>query len=496
MKKQTLKKSLALLISIMLILSIIPFGTFTVSAEQDGDYTYSVENGNATITGYNGNGGDITIPSTLGGYPVTNIKSSAFYGCSNLTSLTIPNGITSIGSYMFYWCYNLKSVTIPSSVTSIGISAFEGCANLTSINLPNSVVSIGDWVFEDCNSLSSINVDTDNDYYSSLDGVLFDKDKTNLIRCPAAKSGDYIIPNGVINIGNYAFSNCSGLKNITMPNGIVNIERDAFINCNNLISINIPNSVTNIENYAFASCSSLTSVTLGSSVTSIGYRTFGSCSSLTSIIIPNSVTSIDNRAFNCCAGLTNINVDEKNINYSSLDGILFNKDKTKLICFPGGKPDVYTIPDSVTSIDSYAFYECTGLTSINLGNGVTSIGNDAFGFCTGLISVNIGSSVTSIGSFAFSGCENLTIYCHENSYAMNYAIENDIKYAFMVIGDPSGDGVVDADDLTYFRKALLSGEKSFDERLDVTGDGKFDLTDLVRLKKHLANNNIPLGKIG
>ncbi len=181
MSKKLIKKFLSLIISIMLILSIIPLGTFTVSAKayQDGDYTYSVENGNATITKYNGNGGDVTIPSTLGGYLVTSIGNSAFNGCSSLTSINIPNGVTSIGYDAFGYCTGLTSLEIPNSVTSIGNFAFESCSSLTSITIPNSVTSIGGYTFKGCSSLTSV-----------------------------------IIGNSVTSIGNSAFNGCSNLINV------------------------------------------------------------------------------------------------------------------------------------------------------------------------------------------------------------------------------------------------------------------------------------------
>ena len=193
---------------------------------------------------------------------VTRIGGCAFYGCSGLTSITIPNSVTSIGDYAFNNCSKLTSVTIPNSVTSIGNYAFSDCYGLTSVTIPNSVTSIGSSAFAYCYRLTSVT-----------------------------------IGNSVTSIGNYAFAGCSGLTSITIPNSVTSIGGSAFSGCKGLTSVTIPNSVTSIGDDAFNGCSGLTSVTIGNSVTSIGDGAFRECSGLTSITIPNSVTSIGNRAF-------------------------------------------------------------------------------------------------------------------------------------------------------------------------------------------------------
>ena len=209
--------------------------------------------------------GNITIPSSVDGRSVTAIGSRAFYGCSSLTSITIPNSVTSIGQQAFWECTNLTSITIPNSVTSIGSSVFYGCTNLTSITIPNSVTSIGYLAFGGCTGLTSIT-----------------------------------IPNSVTSIGYRAFYGCSSLTSITIPNSVTSIGTSAFYGCASLTSITIPNSVTIIDHCAFQNCTSLTSITIPNSVITIGESTFSGCTSLTSITIPNSVTSIGYLAFSGC----------------------------------------------------------------------------------------------------------------------------------------------------------------------------------------------------
>ena len=343
-----MKKLLSFLLAIILIVSVVPMGAFSFNASAadtytEGYYTYTVENGEATITGRNGPiSGDIIIPDTLGGYPVTSIGEYAFCRCINITSVIIPNSVTSIGDSAFFECYSLTSITIPDSVISIADDAF----------------------FCYGEGLTEINVSEANQYYCDIDGVLFDKAITTILFYPGAnKNTAYTIPYGVTNIGEYAFSWC-----------------------NNLTSITIPNSVTSIGDGAFYMCEKLTNIT-----------------------IPDSVTSIGDNILSYCNSLTEIPVDEANRYYCSVDGVLFDKDKTTIIQYPIGKTDSsYIIPDSVTNIGDYEFESCNNLTSVVIPDSVTSIGDYAFYHCNSLTSITIPDSVTSIGNSAFFGCSSLT----------------------------------------------------------------------------------------
>ena len=448
-RKNIFKSLLALTLALIMVLGVAPISElagvdwaslFAPKAEAAtyDIYTYVVSSdGKITITDCDESAkGAITIPSEIDGKPVTSIGGDAFRdctgltsitipnsvtsiggeafrGCTGLTSITIPNSVTSIGTWAFAYCTGLTSITIPNSVTSIGVGAFEGCNGLTSITIPNSVTSISNWAFDGCTGLTSINVANENNYYSSNNGVLFNKKKTELIRYPEGKSQtSYTIPDSVTSIGYGAFYGCTGLTSITIPDSVTSIGDFAFYRCSSLTSITIPNSVTSIGERAFWGCTGLTNITIPNSVTSIGDFAFWGCTGLTNITIPNSVTSIGYEAFNGCTGLTSINVASGNNYYSGNNGILFNKKKTELIRYPEGKSQTsYTIPNSVTSIGSAAFYDCTGLTSITIPNSVTSIGGSAFWGCTGLTSITIPDSVTSIGSYTFfcSGLTSITI---------------------------------------------------------------------------------------
>ena len=433
-----------------------------------------------------------SIPSS-----VTSIGYNAFSGCSSLSSVELPSSVTSIGNHAFSRCSNLESIELPSSVTSIGNYAFYGCSSLRSIELPSSVTSIESGAFSSCNLIITATtgeiaipeillrtmdendiLKTTKEYTLTNCTISENKDKIKIDRTinsttveisikindgalsgltiiiipkqeDISKNGDgsviaeisedltiltisgtgemkdfsnnntpwysyvkkikkVVIGQGVMRIGDYAFFNCSSLASIELPSSVTSIGNYAFYECSSLASIELPSSVTSIGNHAFSGCSSLSSVELPSSVGSIGYNAFYGCSSLSSVELPSSVTSIGSGAFSGCSSISSINVDNENTKYTSIEGVLFNKGKTQIIEYPGGrKEESYNIPSSITSIGSYAFYRCSSLSSVGIPSSVTSIGDSAFNGCSSLSSVGIPSSVTSIGSYAFSGCSSL-----------------------------------------------------------------------------------------
>ena len=391
----------------------------------DNKYTSNDKLGNYVFYGCSGLT-SLTIPSS-----VTSIGDGVFSGCSGLTSLTIPSGVTSIGKWAFSRCSGLTSMTIPSGVTSIGDQTFDGCSGLTSLTLPSGVTSIGDMAFEGCSGLTSLT-----------------------------------IPSGVTSIGYSAFSGCSGLTSMTIPSGVTSIGESAFRDCSGLTSLTLPSSVTSISDRAFYGCSGLTSIyAYLEKIPKLGSNVFTGCDAKNCILyVPtgtyddywvsefgyfeNIVDGInkdglitkqikltldeagtlpDRIGENQKYLITNLKIVGK-INGTDLkfiremagcdyylnktDGKLSILDLSEAKIVAGGSAYVLYYGDNkYTSNDKLgdgAFLVCSGLTSLTIPSGVTSIGYYAFDGCSGLTSLTIPSGVTSIGGYAFEGCSGLT----------------------------------------------------------------------------------------
>lgn len=429
------KKLLSLITAVIMLLSVCPVVSF---AEDDilSYLTYEINDGEVTITDCDTSiSGDVVIPDTIEGYPVTEIGEYAFGHCYSIENVIIPNTVTTIGSWAFIDCPYLESVFIPQSVTTIGNEPFESCTNLTSIEIPKSVTSIGYGLGVNCSSLLSFVVDADNKYYSSDEnGVIYNKDKTVLLSYPAGKSETkYVIPESV-----------------------KTIDYCAFWRCNNLECVIIGDNVTSIGSQAFYGCSSLRYISIADSVMSVGYGAFSStafyydsstwtddgvlvCDNIilsmnkfsdTSYEIDENIRLVYEGAFRYCEGIITVNANNTHFVVDEF-GALYSADKTQLIRFPRRSEQTeYTIadetlkiadsafykcdkienifiPDSVTSIGECAFEGCANLTSIEIPYGVTEIKANTFLECTHLKSVVIPEGVTSIGYWAFAQCTSL-----------------------------------------------------------------------------------------
>lgn len=379
------------------------------------------------------------------GKGITSICDYAFFNCKNLTNVTLPDNVTSIGESAFSCCDSLVNISIPDSVTEIGDYAFYGCASLPDITLPESVTELGNYTFYGCDNLVSITIP---------DGVT---EIGNHIFYGCDNMANITIPDNVTSIGDYAFYGCTSLADITIPDNVTEIGESAFYGCGNLESITIPDNVTEINDYTFYGCDNLANVTIPDSVTEIGSFAFSNCASLASITIGNGLRDVFSDAFSDCENLKSVYVSdiaawcqvnfwEANANPLSYGVTLYingisSTTITQLVIPDGvtriGKWTFYewenltnvVIPDSVTYIENYAFYECTGLTTVKIGNGVTSISSSFYGCtsltdiiipdsviflwsssfrdCTNLTNVIIGSGVTTITSWGFFGCDNL-----------------------------------------------------------------------------------------
>ena len=366
------------------------------------DWKYNVSDDGIIVVETSLKSDAVVIPSKIDGLGVIGVGSNVFSDCSDLTSVTMPDSVTNIGASAFSGCGGLTSVTIPQcvcanrlssvfsssyshitnvvisdSVTNIGNYAFSGCSGLTSVTIPYSVTSIGSSAFSGCSGLTSVT-----------------------------------IPDSVTNIGSYAFSGCSGLTSVTIPNSVTSIGEYVFSGCSGLTSVTIPESVcaNRLSSVFPSSYQAITNVIISEGVAHIGSYAFRDCTGLMSVTIPASVTSIGSYAFYGCSELTSMCITD----ISKWCGISFDGHYANPLMYVhnlylnGEKVTDLTVPDSVTSIGSYAFYGCSGLMSVTIPDSVTSIGICAFYGCSGLTSMTIPNSVTSIDIAAFRDCSGLT----------------------------------------------------------------------------------------
>jgi hypothetical protein len=366
--------------------------------------------------------GDVVIPEHIAidgiTYAVTGIETRAFDGCNDLTSVVIGNEVLVIPSEVFFDCNSLSSVIIGNKVDSIMQLAIDLCPSLLTIEIPPAVRFIDKWAFALATDIQSINVDADNPNYTTIDGVLYNKNATKLIQYPRGKTGDFVIPNSVDSIGDYALYGCAGLSSVTFGDAVTFIGESAFENCSGLRSAIIGNSVKTIGDYAFEKCENLLSVTIGDSLETIGRSAFEKCSSLESIELPYSLKSLGNRSFAGCVSLSSIVIPDSvaNLGYQAFygcsnlssvtigNGITIIEPSTFYNCT---SLESIEIPHSVTEIQILAFYNCSALQTVIFGNSLAKIGPSAFENCTALQSVEFGSSLETIDNKVFANCASL-----------------------------------------------------------------------------------------
>ncbi len=383
--------------------------------------------------------------------------------------LVIKDGVTSVGKYAFYGCSELINISLPDSLTEIGFSAFDNCFKLETVNIPaNLNTSLGYSGLLYLYNYKDISVDSDNRQYSSVDGVLFNKDKTELIKYPQNKTD----------------------KTYTVPDTVKNIHSKAFYDNHYLESVEIPSSVKEIGVYAFCNCSSLKNIDLNK-VEKIDDYAFEKCNNLKTVTVPKTVSYIGENPFRECQSLETINVDSENSNYCINDGALCDKAKTVLYSYPCKSLNTeFTVPSSVSSLPSFIFAYCDNLKSVTVPASVTTINSIAFFRCNNTLEVDIddenpnytfenglilnktkdsvicatlGCDVTSyvipdyiktVEEGAFSGCKSLstvTVSKNVEKYNKGFVYSNTIKNVYVDSENPyfaSVDGVLFSKDKT------------------------------------------------
>lgn len=369
-------------------------GKWKVSEEMSNYEFFTTSFGECVITGIK----DSLITELVIPECVTRIKEHVFDDCLNLRKVTFNAYQLSMreneeNKRLFERCYKLVEVVFGERVYSVPEEVFSYCTNLTTVKISDSVIDIGDSAFFYCSNLSNID-----------------------------------IPDSVENIGNSAFGNsglrhiklgrnvkCIGigafsktfLQEIVFPENVECIKRGAFSECNSLEEIKIENKIKNIADNLFYNCKKLSNVIIGESVISVGEKSFFGCDALREIIIPENVISIGSEAFECNS-LNLFTVSKNNTAFSSEDGILYDKNKSKIICVPMSKNGEVNIPEGVSRIEDHTFENRVYLTKVVIPDSVVSIGNRAFANCYGLLEVKNSVNIVNIGEGAFFGCRNLT----------------------------------------------------------------------------------------
>ena len=376
----------------------------------ESDFTYSItSNTNRTVevTGYTGSKTDITIPTkaTIDGveYTVTGIGAYSLQGCSDITSITIPNTVTTISNNAFVNCTSLASISIPNSVTTIGGYAFYNCKRLTSLTIPKSVTSIGYGLCSFCEDLAKIVVESGNSSYVAVDGVLYDIDKTQIVMYPVGKDA----------------------RSFDFPETVTSTTRSAFRGCTNLRSVTFNDKLTTIGGYTFNGCNNLSSVFIRKTVTTIGDNAFMGCSNLTIYCEADSQPSGWDSSWNSSGcpvvwgSSSGNNGENNNQEFNPEDfsyGIIsFSKMTVEIDGYTGTSSNI-VIPSTVVlggdeftivSIADETFKDCDNLVSVTLPSTITSIGDAAFQNCSNLESVSLPNTIETIGAGTFAECSSL-----------------------------------------------------------------------------------------
>ena len=440
-------KRLTKAVSICLALSMV-FGLYTslpsFAQTEDTQQAEATGQRESTVTINSSSSFKVTVPATITVSQPSKAVLNESYNVKVEGDIKGTETVKVVPDYSFSLNQQGK-VGVPVTVTQPKqlfryneINGTNGCTTQGTLETTNEVTA-GTWIG---NLTFHINIE-DSNRITSLDAGIYQTGTTNMLKSwddlinegtlhvnngvltsnfdgmrnssSTDLLGDLVIGDEVTELGSWSLASCNQLTSITIPDNVTAIDNHAFLMCTGLDTVNIGDGVTSIGESAFYYCTDLNKVTLGNNVNTIGNDAFSFCENLTGIDIPESVTSIGSGVFVPCKRLTEISVDSANPNYCSVAGVLFNKDKTIIECYPADRySSTYIIPDSVNTIGPEAFYSCSKLDSIIINDNVNSIGDYAFFGCAGIKNITIPDRVKNIGKYAFDSCSNLTAVTFKN----------------------------------------------------------------------------------
>lgn len=369
------------------------------------------------------------------------VKSGVLVKCKDGSpSITVPSGVTEIGPAAFKNCEKLESINFGDELRTIRNEAFRGCKMLREVRLGKQIKSVGDSVFRDCIKLTSVVIENGE----------IEVGERAFENCASLSA--ITLPDNMAEIYGGVFNSCKSLESIKLPESLIVLGESSFADCAKLKEIVIPEHVSKIDDMVFSGCTGLSDVVFAGEVQKFGKNAFKDCLSLKRIFIPASVNFMGMSPFRGCKNLSEIVADPKSKNYKTVENVLFNKSKSKLICFPAcSEKTEYEVPDSVTNISDWAFCDCENLKKVTIPDSVSEIGEGAFYNCASLVEVIIPESVTRIDDIAFrgctamkklvipdsvsefgwgvlNGCDDVTVICSETSIAAAYCRKKNIKY--------------------------------------------------------------------
>lgn len=334
---------------------------------------------------------DVTIPNT-----VKTLRTYSFADCTEVASVEFSTKLTTIGAKAFSGCTKLTSVSLPSTTKTINDGAFDYCTKLKKITIPAKIEKI-DWtLFRCCKSLKNIKVAAKNEKYSSVDGIVYNKKKTEVVFCGEGKSGKVTMPSTVTTISESAYYYCTKITGITFSKNVKQIKPAAFWGCSGLKTVTLPSSLIYVESGTFNACYNLKKITFPSTLKTIDSLAFNGCYRLKSVTIPKKVTNIDDSAFEECLNLSKVTIKSTVLKELGEGAFSYCPSLAGM-----------TLPSSVKTIGKYAFSGCTALAKINIPSKVTTLPAGVFSYCTNLTSLTIPAKVTTFGTSCFDGCSAL-----------------------------------------------------------------------------------------